>query len=91
MPPKTVPRIAHRDDELDEAVAALVLPGSGRNYRLGTYVRVITVATGNPRPTKLVDVVVRDPSHGNHVLAREESNFDYCTALPDPSGTGQLC
>jgi type II secretory pathway pseudopilin PulG len=63
----------------------------GRTYRLDTYIRVITVATGNPRQTKLVDVVVRDPSAGNHVLAREESNFDYCTALPDPSGTGELC
>jgi hypothetical protein len=25
------------------------------------------------------------------VFAREESDFDYCTALPDPSGTGATC
>lgn len=63
-----------------------------RSYRLDTYVRSITTVSGsNPRSTKLVTVVVRDPSAGNHVLAREESDFEYCTALPDPSGTGQTC
>jgi type II secretory pathway pseudopilin PulG len=60
-----------------------------RNYRLDTYVRSINSVGGtNPRSTKLVTIVVRDPSANNHVLAREESDFDYCTALPDPGGTG---
>jgi type II secretory pathway pseudopilin PulG len=64
----------------------------GRTYRLDTYVRTIqSVSSGNPRSTKLVTVVVRDPATGNRVLAREESDFDYCTALPDPSGTGAAC
>jgi type II secretory pathway pseudopilin PulG len=59
------------------------------NYRLDTYVRSITTVVGPPaRSTKLVTVVVRDPSANNHILAREESDFDYCTALPDPNGTG---
>lgn len=59
-------------------------------YRLDTYVRLIqSVATGNPRQTKIVTVVVRDPK--GHVFAREESDFDYCTALPDPNGTGASC
>jgi Tfp pilus assembly protein PilV len=64
----------------------------GRSYRLDTYIRTVqSVAAGNPRSTKLVTVVVRDPSTGNRVLAREESDFDYCTSLPDPSGTGASC
>lgn len=64
----------------------------GKTYRLDTYVRQIqSVIVGNPRSTKLITLVVRDPSAGNHVLAREESDFDYCTALPDPSGTGAPC
>jgi hypothetical protein len=59
-------------------------------YRLDTYVRLIqSVASGNPRQTKLVVIVVRGPN--NHVFAREESDFDYCTALPDPNGTGASC
>jgi hypothetical protein len=33
--------------------------------------------------------VVRDPQ--GHTYAREESDFDYCTALPDPNGTGPSC
>jgi type II secretory pathway pseudopilin PulG len=64
----------------------------GRSYRLDTYVRgVQSVIVGNPRSTKLVTIVVRDPAVNNRVIAREESDFDYCTALPDPSGTGALC
>jgi type II secretory pathway pseudopilin PulG len=64
----------------------------GRSYRLDTYVRAIqSVVVGNPRSTKLITVVVRDTGAGNKVLAREESIFDYCTALPDPSGTGAAC
>jgi type II secretory pathway pseudopilin PulG len=64
----------------------------GRTYRLDSYVRTVqSVATGNPRSTKLVTIVVRDPANGNRVLAREESDFDYCTALPDPSGFGASC
>jgi hypothetical protein len=64
----------------------------GRTYRLDTYVRAVqSVAVGNPRSTKLVTVVVRDPATNNRVVAREESDFDYCTALPDPSGTGAPC
>jgi type II secretory pathway pseudopilin PulG len=64
----------------------------GRTYRLDTYVRNIqSVVIGNPRSTKLVTIVVRNPTANNAVLAREESDFDYCTALPDPSGTGALC
>jgi Tfp pilus assembly protein PilV len=64
----------------------------GRSYRLDTYVRgVQSVIVGNPRSTKLVTIVVRDPTQSNRVIAREESDFDYCTALPDPSGTGALC
>lgn len=64
----------------------------GRNYRMDTYVRGIqSVAVGNPRSTKLVTVVVRDPKQGNRVIAREESDFDYCTSLPDPSGNGAIC
>ena len=59
------------------------------SYRLDTYVRSITSVGGaNPRSTKLVTIVVRDPSANNHLLAREESDFDYCNALPDPGGTG---
>jgi hypothetical protein len=52
---------------------------------------VQSVSVGNPRSTKLVTVVVRDPATSNRVVAREESDFDYCTALPDPSGTGAPC
>lgn len=64
----------------------------GRTYRLDTYVRgAQTVTIGNPRSTKLVTVVVRDSSNGNRVIAREESDFDYCTSLPDPSGNGAAC
>lgn len=64
----------------------------GRSYRLDTYVRgVQSVTVGNPRSTKLVTVVVRDTQQNNRVIAREESDFDYCTALPDPSGTGAPC
>jgi len=64
----------------------------GRSYRMDTYSRAVqSVAVGNPRSTKLVTVVIRDLSASNRVLAREESDFDYCTALPDPSGTGALC
>jgi hypothetical protein len=64
----------------------------GRTYRLDSYVRAVqSVAVGNPRSTKLVTVVVRDPATNNRVVAREESDFDYCTALPDPSGTGAPC
>ena len=64
----------------------------GRTYRLDTYVRAVqSVSVGNPRTTKLVTVVVRDPAVNNRVVAREESDFDYCTALPDPSGTGVPC
>jgi type II secretory pathway pseudopilin PulG len=64
-----------------------------RSYRLDTYVRAVqSVSVGNPRQTKLVTVVVRDASKtGFPVLAREESDFDYCAALPDPSGTGAAC
>ena len=62
-----------------------------RNYRLDTYIRAVqSVSSGNPRQTKLVTVVVRDPTTG-HLYAREESDFDYCAALPDPSGTGAAC
>lgn len=64
----------------------------GRAYRLDTYVRNIqSVVIGNPRSTKLVTIVVRNPDADDAVLAREESDFDYCTSLPDPSGTGALC
>lgn len=64
----------------------------GRTYRLDTYVRAVqSVAVGNPRATKLVTILVRDPTLNNRVIAREESDFDYCTALPDPSGTGTPC
>lgn len=64
----------------------------GRTYRIDTYVRAVqSVASGNPRQTKVVTVVVRDSAAGNSVLARTESDFDYCTALPDPSGTGAAC
>jgi Tfp pilus assembly protein PilV len=64
----------------------------GRSYRVDTYVREIqSVAVGNPRTTKLITVVVRDIGAGNKILAREESDFDYCIALPDPSGTGAPC
>jgi Tfp pilus assembly protein PilV len=64
----------------------------GRTYRMDTYVRAVqSVAIGNPRTTKLVTVVVRDPTTSNRVIAREESDFEYCTALPDPSGTGAPC
>jgi Tfp pilus assembly protein PilV len=64
----------------------------GRSYRMDTYVRAVqSVAIGNPRTTKLVTVVVRDPATNNRVIAREESDFEYCTALPDPSGTGAPC
>jgi hypothetical protein len=66
----------------------------GRAYRLDTYVRMlqtVPVGTGTPRSTKLVVVVVRDTAAGSHVLAREESDFDYCTSLPNPSGLGQSC
>jgi hypothetical protein len=57
-----------------------------------TYVRGIqSVIVGNPRSTKLVTIVVRDPKQSNRVIAREESDFAYCTALPDPSGTGVPC
>jgi hypothetical protein len=59
---------------------------------MDTYVRAVqSVAIGNPRTTKLVTVVVRDPKTNNRVIAREESDFEYCTALPDPSGTGAPC
>jgi len=68
-----------------------ILGPDNRNYRLDTYVRAIqSVTDGNPRQTKLVTVVVRDPT-SLKVLAREESDFDYCDALPDPSGTGASC
>jgi len=61
-----------------------------RNYRVDVYIQSIqTVSSGNPRSTKLVTVVVRDSS--NHVLAREESDFDYCDGLADPSGLGETC
>jgi type II secretory pathway pseudopilin PulG len=66
----------------------------GRAYRLDSYVtaiQTVPVGGGNQRSTKLVVVVVRDTAAGNRVLAREESDFDYCTSLPDPSGTGALC
>ena len=67
----------------------------GKNYRLDTYVRSNqTVAPGvgwTQHITKLVTIVVRDPSAGNHVLAREESDFDNCTGLPDPSGNNAPC
>ena len=66
----------------------------GHTYRLDTYVsalQTVPVGAGTARSTKLVVIVVRDPAAGNHVLAREESDFDYCTSLPDPSGTGLLC
>lgn len=67
----------------------------GKTYRVDTYVAANqTVSPGvgwSGHVTKLVTVVVRDPSAGNHVLAREESDFDNCTALPDPSGNGAPC
>jgi hypothetical protein len=74
-------------------VASQTVTGpDGRSYRMDTYVRGIqSVIVGNPRSTKLVTIVIRDPAVNNRVIAREESDFDYCTGLPDPSGTGALC
>ncbi len=61
-----------------------------KTYRMDTYIRAVqSVSVGNPRSTKLVTIVVRDSA--GHQLAREESDFDYCAALPDPSGTGSPC
>jgi Tfp pilus assembly protein PilV len=72
--------------------SASVTGADGRTYRVDTYVRTIqSVQVGNPRATKIVTVVVRDPATGNRVLAREESDFESCTALPDPSLSGAGC
>lgn len=80
---------------LNCAPSQTVVGPDGKNYRLDTFVRSNqTVSPGvgwTQHLTKLVTIVVRDPSAGNHVLAREESDFDNCTGLPDPSGNNPPC
>jgi type II secretory pathway pseudopilin PulG len=61
-----------------------IVGADGKNYRLDTYVTLYTAPTpGNggsaPRPSKLVTVVVRDPSASNRVLVRESATFDCST------------
>ena len=80
---------------LNCAPSQTVVGPDGKSYRLDTFIRANqTVAPGvgwTQHVTKLVTIVVRDPSAGNHVLAREESDFDNCTGLPDPSGNNPPC
>jgi len=63
-----------------------VVGADGRNYRLDTYVTTFTAPTpanggSAPRASKLVTVVVRDPSApgNNRTLARESASFDCST------------
>jgi type II secretory pathway pseudopilin PulG len=63
-----------------------VVGADGRNYRLDTYVTTYTAPTpanggAAPRASKLVTVVVRDPSSpaNNRTLARESASFDCST------------
>jgi hypothetical protein len=67
------------------AMKQTVIGPDSRNYRLDTYVTTFTAPTpvggAPPRASKLVTIVVRDPSApGNdRTLARESASFDCST------------
>ena len=68
------------------AMKQTVTGADGKSYRIDTYVTTYTAPTpanggSSPRASKLVTVVVRDPSTqgNNRALARESASFDCST------------